>query len=78
LFAAGYQPPTDSYHKENYMRTTRCGLVGAILSAVFLIGCTDEQPKSDNLTQPTDTSQLKGMLGDQMKNAKIQAKVPEK
>ncbi len=60
------------------MRTSCYALVAAIVSAAFIAGCGDEPPKSDKLTQPTDTSQFKGMLGDQMKNANIKEKTPSK
>jgi len=53
-------------------------LVAAFLSATLVAGCGDQQPTSGDLTKPTDTAQFKGMLGDQMKNAKIQEKTPGK
>jgi len=53
-------------------------LVAALLGAGLVSGCGDEQPKSGDLKKPTDTSQFKGMLGDQMKNANIKEKTPDK
>jgi hypothetical protein len=54
------------------VQTTRCAIVAAILSAVFVAGCGggDESHPVD-LTKQTDTSGFKGMLGDQMKSAKL-------
>jgi len=45
----------------------------------LVAGCGGEEPpKGSELMKPTDTAQMKGMLGDQMKNANIKAKVPIK
>jgi hypothetical protein len=52
--------------------------IGSGPPANFLAGCGEKQPKTDNLTQPTDTSQFKGMLGDQMKNVNLKEKAPKK
>jgi len=58
------------------VRTTRCAIIAAfsacfLASTCFLAGCGgDEGPvKVDMTTKPAP--ELKGMLGDQMKNAKI-------
>lgn len=58
------------------MRTSRYALVTAILSSALIAGCSDQAPKSEDLTKQTETAQFKGMLGDQMKNANIKEKAP--
>jgi hypothetical protein len=58
------------------VRTTRCAIVAAIVSAVFIAGCDDggAAPKSADMTPNTVTPEGKGMLGDQMKTAKMKDK----
>ncbi len=51
------------------MRTTRCTII-AIFSACFLAGCGGEESTKVDMTS-SPSPELKGMLGDQMKNAKI-------
>jgi hypothetical protein len=55
------------------VRTTRCAIVAAILSAVFVAGCggAGDESRPVDLTKQTDTSAFKGMLGDQMKSANL-------
>ncbi len=57
------------------MRTMRYVMVAAIFSAFFLAGCGDsEQPTKVDTTPKAPPTEFKGMLDDQMKNAKIKGK----
>jgi hypothetical protein len=52
------------------VRTTRCAII-AIFSACFLAGCGGEESTKVDMTANPAPTEFKGMLGDQMKNAKI-------
>ena len=51
---------------------TRCAIVTAIVSAVFIVVCGEsgEPPKVDTTAKPPP-AEFKGMLNEQMKNTKI-------
>ena len=52
------------------MRTTRCTIAAAVLSAVFVAGCGGGEPAPVDLSKTTDTSQFKGMMDDMKDNIK--------
>jgi hypothetical protein len=50
------------------VRIPRCAIAGAIVSAIFIVGCGDgDEAKPVDLKGTTDTSNFKGMI-DQQKN----------
>ena len=54
------------------MRTMRCAIVAAIVSAGFIAGCGDgEETTKVDLTPKAPPAEFKGMLNEQMKNANI-------
>jgi hypothetical protein len=60
------------------VRIARCAIVGAILSAIIVVGCGGgDEAKPVDLTGKTDTSAFKGMLDQQTKNLKGGLKLPK-
>jgi hypothetical protein len=53
------------------VRTTRCAIVAAIFSAVFIAGCGEEEPKPVDVSKVPQPAEGKAMLGEQMKNVKM-------
>ena len=58
------------------MRKTRGAAVVAILSTIVIAGCGDDDAPRPVELKTSDTSQFKGMLNEQMKNANIKTKAP--
>jgi hypothetical protein len=70
--------PQEATTRRFIVRTTRCAILAAIFSAVFIAGCGDgDAPKPVDLTPKGEAPEGKGMLGDQMKAAKIKGTLPE-
>jgi hypothetical protein len=60
------------------VRIPRCAIVGAILSAIFIMGCdSSSEPKPVDLKGKADTSNLKGMLDQQTSHLKTGTQPPK-
>ncbi len=61
------------------MRTMRCALVAAFVSAGFIAGCgEDTTPKKVDMSKKEQPTAGTDMLGEQMKTAKLKEKAAPK